>query len=138
LLSQTSIHAIKAFVYLAAQDSKQFFGAAAIAREIDAPPNYLGKTLKQFCTLGLLESQRGAGGGVRLAKPARQISLLQIVEPLEHLSKKRNCFIGGLCCGPHPCAYHNDWLKLHADFVGFLESVSIAGVLQQSKWNFKN
>lgn len=134
LLSQTSVHVIRAFTFLASQPAGKFVGAAAIAAETGAPQNYLSKLLQQYCQSGLLESQRGAGGGVRLAKPAGKITLLQIVEPVERLSQRRNCFMGELCCGELPCAYHESWLKLHSDFVGFLESVTLAGLVQQSSW----
>ncbi|MBU1109930.1 MAG: Rrf2 family transcriptional regulator [Candidatus Riflebacteria bacterium] len=134
MLSQTSVHVIRALTFLAAQPADKFVGAAAIAAATGAPQNYLGKLLQQFCQKGLLESQRGAGGGVRLAKPADSITLLQVVEPVEHLSQRRNCFMGQLCCGVRPCTYHKSWLKLHSDFVEFLESVTLAGILAQSEW----
>ncbi|KAF1081245.1 MAG: hypothetical protein GQF41_2513 [Candidatus Rifleibacterium amylolyticum] len=132
MLGQTSIHVIRALIWLAAQPSDKYVGAGAIAAAIEAPQNYLGKLLQQFCAVGLLESQRGAGGGVRLALPADKITLLQIVDPIEHLSQRRNCFMGQLCCGPQPCAYHRQWMKLHSDYVKFLESVTLAGLAQQN------
>lgn len=134
MLSQTSIHLIRALTYLAAQPAGKYLGAAAIAAETGAPQNYLGKLLKQFCQNGLLQSQRGAGGGVRLAQAAENITLLQIVEPVEHLTRRQNCFMGDLCCGKQPCAYHKSWLKLHGDLVRFLDSVTLAGLVQQSNW----
>ncbi len=132
MLGQTSIHVIRALIWLAGQPVERYVGAAAIAEAVEAPQNYLGKLLQQFCEIGLLESQRGAGGGVRLALPADRITLLQIVDPIEHLSQRRHCFMGQLCCGPQPCAYHQQWMKLHSDYVEFLESVTLAGLAQQN------
>jgi len=134
LLSQTSIHVIRALTYLAAQPADEYVGAAVIATETGAPQNYLGKLLKQLCQSGLLQSRRGAGGGVRLAQAAENITLLQIVEPVEHLTRRQTCFMGDLCCGKQPCAYHKSWLKLHSDLVRFLDSVTLAGLAQQSNW----
>jgi Rrf2 family protein len=132
MLGQTSVHVIKALIWLASQPSDKYVGAAAIASATEAPQNYLGKLLQQFCVAGLLESQRGVGGGVRLARPADRITLLDIVEPIEHLSQRRNCFMGQLCCGPQPCAYHARWLKLHSDYLSFLASVTLAGLAEQN------
>lgn len=135
MLAQTSINIIRAFAYLASQPKGTYVGATTIAREINAPQNYLGKVLKQYCSIGLLESRRGTGGGLRLAVAPDQLNLLQIVEPIEDMKNKRNCFMGQLCCGPQPCTYHFDWLRLHSNFVEFLQSVTLAGLLLQSEWN---
>lgn len=135
MLAQTSINVIRAFAYLASRPKGTYVGTATIAKEINAPRNYLGKVLKQYCTSGILESQRGAGGGFRLAVAPEQLSLLQIVEPIEHVAAKRNCFMGQLCCGPQPCTYHFDWLRVHSNFVEFLQSVTLAGLVLQTEWN---
>ena len=134
MLSQTSVHVIRALTWLAAQPADQFVGAAAIAAATGAPQNYLSKLLQQCCQAGLLASQRGAGGGVRLALAADKITLLQVVEPLEHLGQRRSCFVGQLCCGPQPCSYHKSWTKLHSDFVEFLASITLAALVKESEW----
>ena len=133
MLSQTSIHAIKALTHLAACKNSSPIGSAQLAKEIGAPPNYLGKTLKQLTLAGLLKSQRGLGGGLILARPPESISLFDIVEPIEHVSRKNHCFMGQLCCGPAPCSLHPRWAKLHTDFIGFLKEVSLVDLLKEYK-----
>jgi len=134
MISQTGIHVIKALTYLASQPADKYVGATVIAAETGAPQNYLGKLLQQLCRSGLLHSQRGSRGGVRLATTAENITLLQILEPVEHLSKRKNCFMGGLGCGDKPCVYHKPWMKIHSDLLRFLDSVTLAGLVQQSNW----
>ena len=46
MLSKTGLHTIRALVELAKLPAGEFSGAAAIAVEIDAPKNYLGKLLQ--------------------------------------------------------------------------------------------
>lgn len=132
MLSQTSIHAIRALMYLAAQPGNNFIGALPLARKIQAPQNYLSKILQQLTANGLLESQRGSGGGIRLIKDANQIFLHEIVEPIEHLSTQSTCFMNKLCCGPTPCKHHAKWTRLHEDFISFLKSVSIGELVEQN------
>ncbi len=131
MLSQTSIHAIKALTHLAARNETKPIGSAQLASEIDAPANYLGKTLKLLTLAGLLQSQRGLGGGLKLAKSPESISLFDIVEPIEHVSQKTHCFMGKICCGPQPCSLHPRWARLHGDFIGFLKEVTLKDLVKE-------
>ncbi len=132
MLSQTSIHLIRAFTYLATVSEEQYVGAATIAREIDAPQNYLGKVLQQFVLAGMLESQRGSGGGVRLVRSAEALTLFNIVDPVEHLSSQPRCFMGQLCCGPQPCEHHAAWEGLHNQYVQFLKNLTIMDLVKNN------
>lgn len=133
MISQTSIHAIRAIMYLATCDKEATFGASHLAQQVNAPANYLGKILQQLTTCHLLRSQRGLGGGVRLAKDAEEISLFDIVEPIEHVSSRAHCFMNRLCCGPQPCRFHARWTKIHQDFIDFLKEVTVKDLVTQNK-----
>jgi Rrf2 family nitric oxide-sensitive transcriptional repressor len=138
VLSQTSIHVIRALVFLAVQNRNnplEYVGAGAVAQKIRAPRNYLGKVLQQFVSEGLLESQRGAAGGIRLAMPADRISLYEVVNRIEHLDAQPECFVGRLCCGPEKCRHHDVWNKLHQDYVRFLSGISIEDLVVQNSLN---
>ena len=73
MLSKTGLHAVRAVVALAKLPAGAFAGAARIAQEIGAPHNYLAK-LKSLAEHGLLESQKGLGGGFRLARNPHEVS----------------------------------------------------------------
>jgi Rrf2 family protein len=105
----------------------EFTGAAQLADEIGAPPNYLGKLLKQLAAHGLLASQRGFGGGFRLARPADKISIYDVVEPLERVSKWNGCFLGRPKCREEsPCPVHHRWSKIRRQYLRFLKETTIA------------
>lgn len=135
MLTQTSIHVIRAFVFMAVQPGGVYVGASAVAREIDAPQNYLGKVLQQFVQAGLLDSQRGANGGLRLRAGGMDLTLFDIVEPIEHLTRQPSCFMGKLCCGPMPCRHHAAWARLHEDYVKFLKNLTIGDLVFQNSIN---
>lgn len=126
---------IRAFIYLAVQPERAYTGAAAIARAIKAPENYLGKVLQQFAVTGILKAARGLHGGLRLGVPATEITLLRIVEVVERLDRQPKCFMGQLCCGPLPCDNHARWVQLHQDYVNFLGSLTIADLVKQNQIN---
>lgn len=57
--------------------------AAALAQFHDVPGPYLAKSLQALARTGIAESVPGRRGGYRLARPAAQITLLEIVQAIE-------------------------------------------------------
>ena len=98
MLSKTGIHAVRALLTLARLPEGSFMGAAAIAKEIDAPQNYLGKLLQLMSREGLVFSQRGLGGGFCLARHPKDIALIDVVGPIEHLGRWSTCILGQKTC----------------------------------------
>ncbi len=63
-------------------------GEAITARRLSQgckgiPPRFLYRILRELVRHGLLQGISGPGGGYRLARPARQIKLLDIVQAIE-------------------------------------------------------
>ena len=56
---------------------------AKLAAAFDLPASYLNKQLQALARAGLVTSTSGPRGGFRLAKPAKQITLLDVVEAIE-------------------------------------------------------
>ncbi len=133
MLSKTALSAVKAFVALAELPSGEHLGAAAIADQTDAGPNYLGKLLKSLSKTGLLESQKGFGGGFRLGRDPSRISLFEVVEPIDHVSRWDGCFMGkGTCDERSPCAVHDRWKKVRQAYLEFLNATTIADLATKS------
>ena len=57
--------------------------AAQLAEETGLPPATVQKLVSKLSAAGLLRASRGAGGGLKLARPAAAISLADIVEAVE-------------------------------------------------------
>ncbi|MBX9791949.1 MAG: Rrf2 family transcriptional regulator [Pirellulales bacterium] len=57
--------------------------AATIARSGKYPPRFLYRILRRLVDAGLLTGTSGPGGGYSLARPARRITLLEIVTAVE-------------------------------------------------------
>lgn len=125
MLSKTALSAVKALAALAELPDGKYEGAASVAERIGAPQNYLAKQLKALGRIGLVESQKGLNGGFRLGRPARKISLFDVVEPIDQVSKWDGCFLGGSCHGDTPCAVHKRWEAVRRAYLGFLTNTSI-------------
>lgn len=127
MISRTGIHAIRALTRLAELGPEEFRGAAALANEIGAPANYLGKLLQTLASAGLLESRKGIGGGFRLARRARGISLRQILDPIENIGRWEGCFLGlARCSDASPCAVHHEWGPLRDRYLALLSKTTLA------------
>ena len=131
MISKTGIHATLALTFLAKLADGVFAGASVIAREIGAPQNYLGKLLNNLAGAGLVISQKGFGGGFRLARPASRISIFDIVDPIDHTSRWGNCFLGnGKCTGEDPCAVHDQWHEIRERYLNFLKTTTLADLAE--------
>jgi Rrf2 family protein len=69
-----------------------------IANRQNVPSPFLAKIIAQLSLAGLVTTQRGAGGGVTLARPASEISLLQVIEALEGPIRLNRCLIQPQAC----------------------------------------
>jgi Rrf2 family protein len=57
--------------------------AAQVAREQGISPTFLGKIVQSLAKAGILATRRGVGGGISLAKPIEDLTLLQVIEAIE-------------------------------------------------------
>jgi Rrf2 family protein len=134
MLSKTGLHAVRAAVALAKLPAGEYAGAAHIAREIGAPQNYLGKLLKSLAAVGLLESQKGLGGGFRLARKAQETSLFDVVDPIEHISRWSGCILGRPeCSETNPCAIHNRWKAVRDSYLRMLRRTTLAELVAKGE-----
>lgn len=126
MTSKTGLHAIRALTFLAMQKEGTYMGAAAIADEINAPRNYLGKLMQTLTQSGILLSLKGYGGGYALSRSPKEISLFDVIDAIEGLGGEPDCFFGWKqCCDANPCAIHDRWKHIKAAFYQMLRDVSI-------------
>lgn len=132
MLSRTALHALKAVVALAERPEENH-GAAAIAKRVGAPPNYLGKLLQAMVQQGLVTSHKGMGGGFRLARSPDAITVYEVVEPIDHVSRWEGCFLGQGACSPKcPCAMHDRAVAVRAGYLSLLKDARIADLLRRN------
>jgi Rrf2 family protein len=128
------MHAVRAMVVLARLPEDSYAGAASIARAIGAPPNYLSKLLQALAREGLLQSQKGLSGGFRLAREPHGISLFDVVEPIEHVSRWSGCILGRPECSDEvPCAIHHRWKKVRGAYLQLLQRTTIADLVAKGE-----
>jgi len=134
MLSKTGLHAVRAMVSLAKLPTGTDAGAARIAQDIGAPPNYLSKLLKTLAEKGLVESQKGLGGGFRLVRDPKHLSLLDVVEPIEHVSRWSGCILGRPeCSETDSCAIHDRWKAVRDAYLRMLQRTTLAELVAKGE-----
>jgi len=105
MFSQTSEYALRMIVYLASLD-----GQPATIRQIaDAthtPEGYLAKVLRNLALAELVRSQRGPQGGSVLARPAKQITVYDVVQAVDPIQRITSCPLGIKGHGINLCPLH--------------------------------
>jgi Rrf2 family protein len=134
VITKSGLHAVRAMVALARLPAGAYAGAASIARDIGAPPNYLSKLLQGLVREGLVQSQKGVGGGFRLARNPKAISLLDVVEPIEKVSRWSGCILGRKECSDEtPCPIHHRWKKVRDAYLAMLRQTTIAELVARGE-----
>lgn len=110
MLSSACQDTIRAAVWLSTKPAGEFHRIQVISEELDLPFHFLAKSLQKLVHADILTSMRGASGGVRLAKPASDITLLSIITAVDGNVFFDTCVLGiGDCEAESPCALHAQW-----------------------------
>ena len=129
MLTRSSEYAIRALTYMGTQRGRGWMLSRKIAEELDMPPPFLAKVLQTLSGIGVLESQRGRGGGFRLRRDPATLTLLEIVEPFDHLEQRRLCVLGQkLCSDDTACPLHHTWKGVLNAFLKALRETTLADV----------
>jgi Rrf2 family protein len=82
-ISAKADYAVRAAIELAAAAGAESVPAERIAATQAIPLNFLENILSEMRTAGIVRSQRGPEGGYRLTKPARQITIADVIRAVE-------------------------------------------------------
>jgi Rrf2 family protein len=82
-LTRASSYALHALVYMAGEKHNRPIPSHLVARDRGIPERFLLKVLKPLVSARVLQSLKGPNGGYRLARPASQITLLEVVEAVD-------------------------------------------------------
>ena len=98
-ISRKIDYGLRAMIYLASIDPQAVVPFREIARQMMVPEDFLAKILKTLVDQGLVRSLRGPHGGYALAKPASDVSFLEVIEAVEGPIAINVCLDGEDPCG---------------------------------------
>ena len=138
LYSKAAEYAIRAMVHLAEQKEGELIQLKAVAEREDIPFHFLAKTMQILSRKGLVKSHRGPRGGFCLASAPSEISLYDIVDPIDHISNYDEiCLLGiDVCSDEASCPLHDEWKSIRATIRKTLEErtlAQMAGKLEEKR-----
>jgi Rrf2 family protein len=135
MVSTKTEYALRALMYLGGHDGTHATSAREIAEAWSIPSKYLEQILKSLKDGGFVESQKGVTGGYRLARPAAEIVVGDVVRHLEGRVAPMGC-VSALeyepCEFEMGCGLKSLWARMRAAVVDVLDGTTIEGLLQTS------
>lgn len=105
MLSQTVEYAMRAMCSLAYKPD-ELVPTPELAETTRVPSNYLAKVLQTLAAADLIVGRRGVGGGYKLARPAEDIRLLDVINAVSPVERIKTCPLGLENHGPNLCPLH--------------------------------
>lgn len=134
IFSRPCEYALQAVLYLALQPPEQMTTIKDLAKKLDIPSPFLAKILQNLSRQGLLASLKGPSGGFTLAMPAKDITLLRIVEAIDGKDLFEKCALGfPECSVKNPCAVHEAWAGLRENIREMLARKNVAQMAKEMK-----
>lgn len=101
--------------------------AKEIAETYGVPVALLSKILQKLVKNGFLQSEHGTNGGYKLARPAAEITALEVIRCIDGPIFLTACFTEhGYCCHTDKCIVRDPLQKVHEGILRLLASISIA------------
>lgn len=126
-ITRQADYALRAMLFLAELEPAKRAATSAIAQEMKIPPSFLAKIISQLAIGGLIHTSRGARGGVSLAHPPEEISLLAVVEAIDGPIAMNECTNDpSVCPFGGNCPLHVIWCTTQAELVERLRATSFA------------
>ena len=136
-------YGVRLLVELGRQGTTSPVSLKAIAEAEGLPLAYLERIVALLKKAGLVESQRGAHGGYRLARPAADITMDEAVLALEGVIAPMSCFVEdaverkGVQCSHHDdagqgCATKLLWTRVQGGMVEAMRRTTLAELIEFS------
>jgi Rrf2 family protein len=128
MVSRTATYALHVLGALAGRPAERLRGEE-LARETGIPRNYLSKVLNQLRKQGLVDAEKGWGGGFRLAPGALARPIRDVVAVIDGPTgaAPHGCLFGlPRCDAADPCPLHDRWERIREGFDRMLGEVTVA------------
>jgi Rrf2 family protein len=139
-------YGVRLLVELGRQGTQSPVSLKAIAEAEGLPLAYLERIVALLKKAELVESQRGAHGGYRLARPAEKITMDEAVLALEGVVAPMSCFVDdsverkGVLCSHHDDAGHGCatkllWTRVQGGMVEAMKRTTLSELIEFSSRN---
>jgi Rrf2 family protein len=107
-----------------------------IAKRQDIPASFLAKIVPRLARAGLVRTALGAGGGITLAAPPAEISLLQIIQAIDGPLALNRCSLDPTNCRRHAtCPACEVWRQAQTRLNETLEGTRLSDLVARAQKN---
>ena len=133
MLSKSCTYGLQAVLFLAGRGEEGYVPIRTISDQLGLSHPFLAKVLQALTREDLLRSQRGANGGVTLARPANDITLAEVVTVLDGARLFETCILGfTVCSGEKPCLLHQRWGPIREQIQTLFTETSVRDMVQDT------
>lgn len=125
--------AVTAMIDLGLRQDKGPVTLSAISQRQKISLSYLEQLFGRLRRHELVESMRGPGGGYRLARVAGSITVADIIYAVDEPMDATQCGGKQNCDDERVCMTHELWASLNRHMVDFLDSISLADLVNEQK-----
>src|SRR5262245_14810720 len=132
-LTRYSDYSLRVLIYLAL-DPERLVTIEDIARGYDISKAHLMKVVHQLGLRGYVETVRGRGGGLRLARPAEEIAVGDVLRSTEESMALVECFGPTSGCAIEPaCGLRPVLQEALAAFLAVLDGYTLADLVARRR-----
>jgi Rrf2 family iron-sulfur cluster assembly transcriptional regulator len=121
-LTREGDYGIRSVLYLARQPYKKISFVTEISEQYKIPRSFLAKILQKLVKAKIVRSYRGVKGGFSLARQAKDISVLDVLEAIEGKLSMNLCLSDKKKCDfSRNCPVHSLWADVQSKVVDVLK-----------------
>ena len=124
-ITRQADYAVRAVLNLSKMSNGGRAPTSKIAHDQHIPPSFLAKIVSQLSVAGVVQTSRGARGGVSLSRPPSAITLLEVVEAIDGPITLNDCVSdSSSCVFCHNCDVQAIWSIAQSRLVDHLASTN--------------
>ncbi len=139
-LSTKGRYGLRAMIDLAQYSEQEAVSISSIAQRQNISESYLEQLVAKLKKAGLVMSMRGAQGGYRLAKPADEISVGDVLRALEGNLEAVACAAqtDEGCQGADLCVTKYVWQRINESIAATVNEMMLSRLVEESREAQKN
>ena len=129
LITRQADYGIRVLVYLSRVPPGKVVPMKEVANKAYIPVSFMPKIISHLTNRGLIITERGKSGGIRLAKSPEEITIYEVVEAIDGPPFLNICMARPEECPLNPrCGVYQMWKKAQESLDTFLRETTLAQV----------
>ncbi len=129
-LSTKGRYAVTAMIDLALHDEVRPVALTDIAETQKISVSYLEQLFARLRKNRLVKGMRGPGGGYRLARPASEVTIAEIIAAVDEQIDMTRCAGKKDCQDGEKCLTHELWADLSKQLYDFLHAITLGQIVE--------